>query len=131
MKPYQLLWIDHSNGNPQSFYQGYQLIGELQYDEETLLQVIWSYYDREEGFELSANDESLLGTYPLEIASMEEVDSACVYANASTRFSDGFEFGLGAEIGISTQKLHARGPMGLKALTCEKYINQGNGQVRK
>ena len=74
MKPYQLLWIDHSNGNPQSFYQGYQLIGELQYEEETLLQVIWSYYDREEGIELYANDESLLGTKPLEIASMEEVD---------------------------------------------------------
>lgn len=62
---------------------------------------------------------------------MKEVDSACVYANASTRFSDGFEFGLGAEIGISTQKLHARGPMGLKALTSQKYIILGQGQIRK
>lgn len=62
---------------------------------------------------------------------LKEVDSACVYANASTRFSDGFEFGLGAEIGISTQKLHARGPMGLKALTCEKYIILGNGEIRQ
>lgn len=59
------------------------------------------------------------------------VDSACVYVNASTRFTDGFEFGFGAEIGISTQKLHARGPMGLKELTAYKYTILGNGQVRE
>lgn len=62
---------------------------------------------------------------------LDEVDAACVYVNASTRFSDGFEFGFGAEIGISTQKLHARGPMGLLALTSTKYIIYGNGQVRE
>lgn len=61
---------------------------------------------------------------------LKEVDAACVYWNASTRFTDGFEFGFGAEIGISTQKLHARGPMGLKELTSYKYVIYGNGQVR-
>ena len=61
---------------------------------------------------------------------LDEIDAACVYVNASTRFSDGFEFGFGAEIGISTQKLHARGPMGLDALTSTKYIIYGNGQTR-
>ena len=61
---------------------------------------------------------------------LDEIDAAAVYVNASTRFTDGFEFGFGAEIGISTQKLHARGPMGLKALTTVKYIIFGNGQVR-
>lgn len=61
---------------------------------------------------------------------LEEIDAAAVYVNASTRFTDGFEFGFGAEIGISTQKLHARGPMGLTALTSTKYIVYGNGQVR-
>ncbi len=61
----------------------------------------------------------------------QEIDSACVYVNASTRFTDGFEFGFGAEIGISTQKLHARGPMGLPELTCYKYVIEGEGQIRQ
>ena len=61
---------------------------------------------------------------------LNEVDASSVYVNASTRFTDGFEFGFGAEIGISTQKLHARGPMGLKALTSYKYVIYGNGQIR-
>lgn len=61
---------------------------------------------------------------------LRDVDAACVYVNASTRFTDGNEFGFGAEIGISTQKLHARGPMGLSALTTYKYIIYGNGQIR-
>ena len=60
-----------------------------------------------------------------------KVDTGCVYVNASTRFTDGFEFGFGAEIGISTQKLHARGPLGLEQLTSEKYIINGEGQIRE
>lgn len=69
-------------------------------------------------------DETNIDTF------LKGVDSACVYANVSTRFTDGFEFGFGAEIGISTQKLHARGPMGLKELTSYKYLIKGNGQIR-
>ena len=61
---------------------------------------------------------------------LNEIDAAAVYVNASTRFTDGYEFGFGAEIGISTQKLHARGPMGLKELTTTKYIIYGSGQIR-
>ena len=62
---------------------------------------------------------------------LREVDAAAVYVNASTRFTDGGQFGLGAEMGISTQKLHARGPMGLRELTTVKYIILGEGQVRR
>ena len=62
---------------------------------------------------------------------LDDVDSATVYVNASTRFTDGFEFGLGAEIGISTNKLHCRGPMALKELTCLKYVIRGTGQIRE
>ena len=61
---------------------------------------------------------------------LKEINSAAVYVNASTRFTDGGEFGFGAEIGISTQKLHVRGPMGLAALTTEKYLIRGNGNIR-
>jgi glutamate-5-semialdehyde dehydrogenase len=61
---------------------------------------------------------------------LNEIDAAAVYVNASTRFTDGFEFGFGAEIGISTQKIHARGPMGLDALTTFKYVIYGSGQIR-
>ena len=64
------------------------------------------------------------------VAFQDRVDAAAVYVNASTRFTDGFEFGFGGEIGISTQKLHARGPMGLAALTTIKYTILGDGQVR-
>lgn len=69
--------------------------------------------------------------YPNARIFLQRVDAAAVYVNASTRFTDGFQFGFGAEIGISTQKLHARGPMGLRELTSIKYIVYGNGQIRK
>lgn len=61
---------------------------------------------------------------------LNEIDAAAVYVNASTRFTDGYEYGFGAELGISTQKLHARGPMGLEALTTIKYVINGQGQIR-
>lgn len=76
------------------------------------------------------SDAILTESYTNACRFLDEVDSAAVYVNASTRFTDGGEFGLGAEIGISTQKLHARGPMGLTALTTTKYIIYGNGQTR-
>lgn len=72
----------------------------------------------------------ITGDYEAAQRFVDEVDAAAVYVNASTRFTDGGEFGLGAEIGISTQKLHARGPMGLVALTSTKFIGMGSGQVR-
>ena len=72
----------------------------------------------------------LTGTDANAEAFVREVDSAAVYVNASTRFTDGGEFGLGCEMGISTQKLHARGPMGLEEMTAYKYVIKGNGQIR-
>ncbi len=79
----------------------------------------------------SGHSETIVtGSYANAQKFVSEVNSAAVYVNASTRFTDGFEFGFGAEIGISTQKLHARGPMGLRELTSTKYIIYGNGQVR-
>ncbi len=78
------------------------------------------------------HSESIItANYDCAMKFLNEIDAAAVYVNASTRFTDGFEFGFGAEIGISTQKLHARGPMGLNELTTTKYIIFGNGQVRK
>lgn len=79
----------------------------------------------------SRHSEAIISDLPENCASfLDEVDAAAVYANTSTAFTDGGEFGLGAEIGISTQKLHARGPMGLQELTSYKWIIKGNGQVR-
>ena len=80
----------------------------------------------------TGHSESILTKdYDNALKFQDEVDAAAVYVNASTRFTDGFEFGFGAEIGISTQKLHARGPMGLEALTSTKYMIFGNGQIRE
>lgn len=79
----------------------------------------------------SKHSEAIVtNNYPASQRFLDEVDAAAVYVNASTRFTDGGVFGLGAEIGISTQKMHARGPMGLEQLTSSKYIIYGNGQIR-
>ncbi len=82
-------------------------------------------------FSTSHSDAIVAESYELALRFLKEVDSACVYANASTRFTDGYEFGMGAEIGISTDKIHARGPMALEELTTYKYIIFGSGQIRK
>jgi glutamate-5-semialdehyde dehydrogenase len=80
----------------------------------------------------SKHSEAIISENKIRIATFQqEVDAACVYANASTAFTDGAQFGLGAEIGISTQKLHARGPMALQEMTTYKWIISGNGQIRK
>lgn len=77
------------------------------------------------------SDAIVTANYPRAMRFLKEVDSSAVFVNASTRLNDGYQFGLGAEIGISTDKIHARGPMGLEELTCTKFIILGNGQVRE
>ena len=80
----------------------------------------------------SGHSESIVTEDPAAAAVFQrDVDAACVYVNAPTSFSDGGEFGLGAEIGISTQKMHARGPMGLAEITTYKWLVEGNGQTRE
>jgi glutamate-5-semialdehyde dehydrogenase len=77
------------------------------------------------------SDAIITKDYDMAMRFLKEVDSSAVFVNASTRLNDGFQFGLGAEIGISTDKIHARGPMGLEELTCTKFIVLGNGQLRE
>ena len=77
------------------------------------------------------SDSIVTENYDAGLKFLREIDSACVYVNASTRFTDGYQFGMGAEIGISTDKLHCRGPMALEELTTYKYMVFGSGQVRK
>jgi glutamate-5-semialdehyde dehydrogenase len=77
------------------------------------------------------SDAIVTSNYERSMRFLREVDSAAVLVNASTRLNDGYQFGLGAEIGISTDKIHARGPMGLEELTCTKFVVLGNGQLRE
>ena len=77
------------------------------------------------------SDAIVTKSYDKAMRFLKEVDSSAVFVNASTRLNDGFQFGLGAEIGISTDKIHARGPMGLEELTCTKFIVLGSGQLRE
>jgi glutamate-5-semialdehyde dehydrogenase len=79
----------------------------------------------------SHSDTIVTNNYDKAMQFLKDVDSSAVFVNASTRLNDGFQFGLGAEIGISTDKIHARGPMGLEELTCTKFIVLGNGQLRE
>ena len=79
----------------------------------------------------SHSDAIVTDNYNNAMKFLSRVDSACVYLNASTRFTDGYEFGMGGEIGMSTDRLHARGPMALEELTTYKYVIFGKGQVRK
>ena len=87
--------------------------------------------DHIEAYGSHHSDAIITESYSAAQRFLKEVDSAAVYVNASTVFTDGYEFGLGAEVGISTQKLHSRGPMGLEGLTTYKYIVYGDGQVRE
>jgi glutamate-5-semialdehyde dehydrogenase len=87
--------------------------------------------DHIENYGSHHSDAIITDNYQKSQRFLREVDSAAVYVNTSTRFTDGYQFGLGAEVGISTQKLHARGPMGIEDLTSYKYIVYGNGQLRK
>ncbi|MBP3391441.1 MAG: glutamate-5-semialdehyde dehydrogenase [Clostridia bacterium] len=91
---------------------------------------LWAAIDHIQKYSTHHSEAIVTENYGHARAFQERIDAACVYVNASTRFTDGFEFGFGAEIGISNQKLHARGPMGLKELTTYKYLINGNGQVR-
>jgi glutamate-5-semialdehyde dehydrogenase len=92
---------------------------------------VWAAIDHINTYGSHHSDSIVTDSYENSLSFVKKVDSACVYVNASTRFTDGYEFGMGAEVGISTGKLHARGPVALEELTTYKYMVFGNGQIRE
>ena len=126
-------YVDSNNSNKIALFQNLKSIPNEYLDYECCIKTVDSIEDAVSYINEhnTKHSESII-TESRKNARLfqSQIDASCVYVNASTRFTDGGEFGFGAELGISTQKLHARGPMGIKALTTTKYLIDGDGQIR-